>query len=47
MKYLQIFKIYIWKINHVSNYFRGTSFLQFHTKQTTNRKKLVYFLNCP
>ena len=51
MKYLQIFNIYIWKkffqINHVSNYSGGTSFLQFHTNQTTNRIKLVYFLNCP
>ena len=51
LKYLQIFNIYIWKkffqINHVSNYSGGTSFLQFHTNQTTNRIKLVYFLNCP
>ena len=41
MKDLQIFHICIWKkvfqINYVNNYFEGTSFLQFHTNQTTNR----------
>ena len=49
MKYLQIFNIYIWKmffqINHVSNYFGESSSLQFHTNQTTNHLKLVYFPN--
>ena len=51
MKQLQVFNIYIWKkffqINHASNDSGGTSFLQFHTNQTTDRIKLVHFLNCP
>ena len=46
MKDLQIFDICIWKmvfqINHVSNYFRWTNFVQFHTNQTTIHIKLVY-----
>ena len=49
MKYLQIFNIYIQKkiLPDQPNYFGRSSFLQFHTNQTSNRIKLVYFLSCP
>ena len=51
MKELKILDICIWKkvfqIDFVRNYFGRTSFQQIHIDQTTNRIKLVYFLNFP
>ena len=51
MKELKILDISIWKkvfqIDYVSNYFGRTSFQQIHINKTTNRIKLVYFLNSP